>query len=54
MELPPEVIHCAMAGKLASEKPGRFAHGLGETWMMKDVGEEPRIPLASQENTVVN
>ena len=54
MELPPEVVHCATAGKLASEKPGRFAHGLGETWMMKDVGEEPRIPLPSQENTVVN
>lgn len=43
-----------MGGKLASEKPGRFAHGLGETWMKKDVGEEPRIPLPSQENTVVN
>ena len=41
---PPEVARCAMVGKLASEKPGHFARGLGETWMMKDVGEELRIP----------
>lgn len=37
------MAHCAMAGKLASEKPGHFARGLLESWMM-DVGEELRIP----------
>lgn len=47
------MIRGAAAGRLPLEQHVQLTHGFGATWTKSDVGEEPRMPLFSQEKAVV-